>query len=508
MKKQPNIRPKTNETNAAKYAALALLLAISASARAAEYQWNTQSSDQPWNNTANWLADGEEATTLPGPGDTIGDPINFITTPVHGSKVHLTGNQEVSAFLVNTAGGWGIIAGDSPGSLVIDGDATRTGVGSFYFRNSVTTLTNGSPTDPGIATASTFDLLIKGSWLGGAVLLGNAAGQLHSATIQGGFTVDNTVEVNSPNANFNGGITFTANNTLFVHSEAGTAGGFNTAYLASSGGGTGQIIGARLLNSTATVTINGGTGSWNYAGTLVDLAGGTAGAGSTLAIVKTGSNTQTFSRAAGNTYSRGTTISGGTLLVTNTSGSGLGVGSVDVQSGGAIGGTGIIALGTDKTVTIHNGGTITPGDGLGALRFNGLNTSGPALTLEAGSKIVFDLGAANASDQIQFLNYSGAADLVRGGTVLDFTTAQAGVFTLFAFYSDNGTTLTPAGFDELASNFQLGSGLDGFQATWDYSTPGQIKLNVSAVPEPTTLALLVGVGLGFLLLRRSRQRGV
>ncbi len=163
------------------------------------------------------------------------------------------------------------------------------------------------------------------------------------------------------------------------------------------------------------MTINGGTGSWNYAGTLVDLAGGTAGAGSTLAIVKTGSNTQTFSRAAGNTYSRGTTISGGTLLVTNTSGSGLGVGSVDVQSGGAIGGTGIIALGTDKTVTIHNGGTITPGDGLGALRFNGLNTSGPALTLEAGSKIVFDLGAANASDQIQFLNYSGAADLVRGG---------------------------------------------------------------------------------------------
>ncbi len=67
MKKQPNIRPKTNETNAAKYAALALLLAISASARAAEYQWNTQSSDQPWNNTANWLADGEKRPRCPGP---------------------------------------------------------------------------------------------------------------------------------------------------------------------------------------------------------------------------------------------------------------------------------------------------------------------------------------------------------------------------------------------------------------------------------------------------------
>ena len=76
-----------------------------------------------------------------------------------------------------------------------------------------------------------------------------------------------------------------------------------------------------------------------------------------------------------NTYSGGTTISGGTLLVNNTNGSGTGSGAVTVDSGGTLGGAGIIS----GAVTVNSGGAFAPGNPLGTL------TISNNLTLAAGS---------------------------------------------------------------------------------------------------------------------------
>src|SRR5581483_5063401 len=65
----------------------------------------------------------------------------------------------------------------------------------------------------------------------------------------------------------------------------------------------------------------------NY--TIASLISGTG------KLAKTGGNTVTISNS--NTFKGPTTISGGTLLVTNTTGSATGIGTVAVNNGGTLG---------------------------------------------------------------------------------------------------------------------------------------------------------------------------
>src|SRR5262249_7269814 len=87
----------------------------------------------------------------------------------------------------------------------------------------------------------------------------------------------------------------------------------------------------------------------------VSITGQVTGTGS---VTQGGHFTLVLSNNANN-YSGGTTVTAGSLLVNNSSGSGTGTGAVTVQNGATLGGEGRI----NGALTVQNGGILTPGNG-------------------------------------------------------------------------------------------------------------------------------------------------
>lgn len=90
-----------------------------------------------------------------------------------------------------------------------------------------------------------------------------------------------------------------------------------------------------------------------------------SGSGAKAGIVKVGTGTWTLNNQ--NTYSGGTTINDGAILISNSAGSALGTGSIVVNSGGTLTGTGSAS----GLLTVNNGGNVNPGNnGVGTLTIN------------------------------------------------------------------------------------------------------------------------------------------
>ena len=152
------------------------------------------------------------------------------------------------------------------------------------------------------------------------------------------------------------------------------------------------------LTGVGNVTLNAhlGVGENNADALYAGVISGTG------AVHKLGAGVQTLTAA--NTYTGGTEVLGGKLLINNASGSGTGAGQVTVQADATLGGTGSAS----GHVTVQSGGTIEPGASagdftLGAATFN----SGSTLAVEIG-------GFAPGSDHDQLI-VSGNATL--GGTL-------------------------------------------------------------------------------------------
>ena len=113
---------------------------------------------------------------------------------------------------------------------------------------------------------------------------------------------------------------------------------------------------------------------------------GNSGSGAT-SLIKNGSGTWALTTA--NSYTGGTTIHGGTLKASNTTGSATGPGSVIVNTGGAFGGAGSVS----GSVTLNTGGHIAPGEGVGTLTVGDL-------TLAPGSIFDFEFNATPPNDLV------------------------------------------------------------------------------------------------------------
>ncbi len=283
-----------------------------------------------------------------------------------------------------------------------------------------------------------------------------------------------TLSVNNDNTT-PGKLRFRAGSPVeLVFSGTGTSTGLIT------GAGAGGILGNLDLNG-ATRTFNIGTNAavvqMTIAVPLIDSAG-------TGGVTKTGAGT--FVLSSVNSYTGPTTVSVGTLLITGSIG-----GSTVVDTGAILGGTGTVAA-----VTVNSGGALQGGDGTAA---SGALTSGGAVAFADGSFIRLTLGAVGAH-----------SSLARTGGTWAFASAQAFTFTLLPEAApttyDNvitGLAGTETGISSISTWLITNPGVTGI---FSYDGAGGVDLAVTAVPEPTTTALLAGA-LGLLGFVR-RRRGV
>ena len=236
--------------------------------------------------------------------------------------------------------------------------------------------------------------------------------------------------------------------------------------------GTGRLV----QSGTATLTLNGSNtfsgGLTISSGTLQVGNGGTTGNGNVtnnaaLIFNNSGNNTVngaisgggtialsgagTVTLAAANTYTGGTTISAGTLLVNGTNGTSV----VTVNNGGKLGGKGKIG----GLVTLNSGGILSPGNLVGTL------TIATNLTANSGTILNFDLGTT--SDKVAVggdLNLAGTLNVTDSGGLGN------GTYTLFTY-----------GGNLVLNTVTFGTMPAGKLYELDTTTAGQVNLIVGVI---------------------------
>jgi fibronectin-binding autotransporter adhesin len=184
-----------------------------------------------------------------------------------------------------------------------------------------------------------------------------------------------------------------------------------------------------LASGTPTLTVGNFDTNSAFSGSIRNTSGA-------LSLFKTGLGTLTLGGAS--TYSGGTVVSAGTLLVTNLTGSGTGSGAVSVSSGGKFGGSGSVtgAVTWDGgasgsfSVTAVGGANTTPLTVAGSVTLNGntitVNVTG-AIPLDAGIYTLMTYNNAGSSGTFASggVSYTGVG--VSPGTVSSVSTSGGSV---------------------------------------------------------------------------------
>ncbi|EDF7706669.1 autotransporter-associated beta strand repeat-containing protein [Salmonella enterica subsp. enterica serovar Kentucky] len=389
---------------------------------------------------------------------------------------------------INNIGGTGRVEKSGDDTLTLSGSNTYTGGtlinGGTLVASNVEALGTGDVTDNAtlaLNTGGTFDNAISGS--GQVVKSGDETLTLSGTnsytggtTISGGTLVATNVE-----ALGSGDVTDDA--TL----ELNTGGTFDNAISGSgqvvkSGdkmltlSGANSYIGGTLISDGTLVASNVealGTGDVTNNATLAlntggDFTNNISGSGQ---VVKSGDDTLTLSGA--NSYTGGTTISGGTLVATNVDALGTGdvtnSSTLELNTGGtfdnAISGSGQVVKSGDETLTLsgsntYTGGTLISGGTLVATNVDALGTG------DVTDNATLELNTGGTFDNV----ISGSGQVVKSG---DDT------LTLSGANSYTGGTLISGGTLVATSVEALGSGDVTDNAVLELNTGGTFDNAIS-----------------------------
>jgi|GEM_PF-2168490 len=220
-----------------------------------------------------------------------------------------------------------------------------------------------------------------------------------------------------------------------------------------------------------------------------------------------------LSLTAANTYTGGTIVSAGTLLVNNLTGSGTGAGTVTVNTGGTLGGSGFLT----GPVVVNTGATLSPGNSPGNL------TVANDVTFNTGSNFTLELNGNTAALYDRVTMTGTGSDLSLNGTnnlniFLGYSVAVNDIF----FVGVGSSTAISGVFEQLngvnttltqGSTFNFGVNTFEISYTGNLGTTAfagagnDLVLRVAAIPEPSTYALLAS-GLVALAFLRRRKKSV
>ncbi|HEU5396635.1 MAG TPA: autotransporter-associated beta strand repeat-containing protein, partial [Verrucomicrobiae bacterium] len=253
----------------------------------------------------------------------------------------------------------------------------------------------GSPFNSPLVGAGTLNVTVEyvrdyftGDWSAFTGLINVSAPAGGAYYSSGDFRINNTRGYANAAIYLNNSVNLYNINANNQTIDLGELGGSSTAYIGGGSLNPTWRIGARNTTNT-------------FAGVIADSG--------VTSLIKTGTGTLVLT--GGNTYSGGTTVDDGILTAGNTVGSATGSGAVNVNSGGALAGNGIIA----GDVTVNPGGALVPGNPFGTLTLS--NT----LTLATGSTTYLQIqrsphtndavaivGALNEGGTLNVQNIGGA----------------------------------------------------------------------------------------------------
>jgi autotransporter-associated beta strand protein len=253
-----------------------------------------------------------------------------------------------------------------------------------------------------------------------------------------------------------------------------------------------------LFSGNKTLTLTGS----NTGSNLISASMGDNSSVNTLAVVKSGDGT--WITGGANTYTGATIVTGGKLYINGSTSTSS---AVDV-TGGLLGGNGTIG----GSVTVNSGATIAGGvNGVGML------TLSNSLTLSDNSTFSAGIGGSTAGSQYSQVLVAGAVTLNGANNLaltLSYTPTDQQLFFLTAgatsitgsFDSLNGVSVAlPQGAFFTLGDQQFIIGYTGNSTAGTFQGGNDLVLQASAVPEPSTWALL---GLGLLsavfLVRRQK----
>ena len=346
--------------------------------------------------------------------------------------------------------------------------------------------------DTDLVSSKMFALYGANTYEGGTTVIGVA-----------GRTNNLTLGLGNDRALGTGSLTFSGGGTNLVRALTLSTTDLNRTITNNIAINSGVTVNVETMSSLTTVVE--GTAVTTNVSVNMALNGVISGGG---ALIKTNSNTLTLGGA--NTYTGGTTVSGGSLVVNGS------IGDVAVNSSGSLGGSGTVGA-----VTLKSGSFLNPGNSPGLL-------TAASSSWAAGSTYNWEINQASggtAGVNWDVFSVTGALDLsalsstAKMNLVLqslpamdDFSAsseyswvfAQAG--SLLGAGLADGTNVT----DLFAINTTaFNSGVlpnGGFKVEVGTTNDGIRTLNLMAVPEPSTGAMLVFGLVGLVGVRALRRK--